>query len=315
MRCSAQLTALRMLFVLFSFPAAVYLRVAVTRSTEQTTLSVPEARWNITEAYPILGSEPSPILVDDFSTGELTNNLGFWHGGDPSLRIQYGPGSLLITPHDVALSYYTRISNTCKDTAGLHDKSVHIQFEGSTSFSVGLQQHNPQCNDAIAPYPETWDEVEASTYARGNHIFIPMSHFQIDKSRTIGFALRSFWSSQPTLFRKIEIVDTSMAGTWPAEPLPTSKLLFACTRPNSFALAIDDGSPALAQEVMEIIKAEAIPVTFFAVGNALLDEPANFSNVYREMRSLGHQIALHSWSHPEFVPPSINYVSLVSIRC
>lgn len=243
------------------------------------------------------------LLVDDFSVVG-TNSLGFWHGGDPNLQIQYRPGSgLLITPHDVALSYYTRLSNTCKTAIDAQDV-VHIEFIGSTSFSVGLQQHNAQCNDAIAPYPETWDEVEASQYARGNHIYIPMSHFEIDKSRTIGLVLRAFWSSEPTLFRKIEILNWTDPGMNIGERLPTSKLLFACTRPNSFAFAIDDGSPALAQEVMQIIKEEAIPVTFFTVGSALLDEAANFSNVYREMKSLGHQIALHSWSHPRFTFPN-----------
>jgi peptidoglycan/xylan/chitin deacetylase (PgdA/CDA1 family) len=81
--------------------------------------------------------------------------------------------------------------------------------------------------------------------------------------------------------------------------LPSGNLVFACKRPNSFAFAIDDGSPEYAQEVLSIIKEENIKVTFFTVGAPLLDPSTNLSNVYNEMVSAGHQIALHSYTHPK----------------
>jgi peptidoglycan/xylan/chitin deacetylase (PgdA/CDA1 family) len=57
--------------------------------------------------------------------------------------------------------------------------------------------------------------------------------------------------------------------------------------------------PELAQEVLKIIKEEGISVTFFTVGAALLDPSTNFSNVYAEVLSRGHQVALHSFTHPK----------------
>ena len=39
--------------------------------------------------------------------------------------------------------------------------------------------------------------------------------------------------------------------------------------------------------------------SFFTVGAPLLDDSTNLTNVYREMQSEGHQIALHSFTHPK----------------
>ena len=52
-------------------------------------------------------------------------------------------------------------------------------------------------------------------------------------------------------------------------------------------------------QVMDILEDEKIFVTFFVVAGGLRDESTNFSSVYREMRRRGHQIALHSDSHPK----------------
>ena len=51
--------------------------------------------------------------------------------------------------------------------------------------------------------------------------------------------------------------------------------------------------------MMQIIKDADIKVTFFAVGSGLLDTTGNFSNVYREAIANGHQVALHSQTHPK----------------
>ncbi len=83
------------------------------------------------------------------------------------------------------------------------------------------------------------------------------------------------------------------------DKLPSGQLVFACKRPNSFAFAIDDGEPALAQQVMDIVMSENINVTFCTVGLPLLDPSTNLSNVYKDMHARGHQIALHSYTHPK----------------
>jgi peptidoglycan/xylan/chitin deacetylase (PgdA/CDA1 family) len=157
----------------------------------------------------------------------------------------------------------------------------------------------------LNPYPETWDSVEAARYtsASATDIWIPISHFNINLTRVTAVALESFYTALPTHFYKIELIPHSLVpdDITPPEGLATGNLVFKCKVPNTFAFAIDDGVPELAQEVLKILKEEDVKVTFFAVGNALADERTNLTNVYKEALSLGHQVGLHSWSHPKCV--------------
>ena len=164
---------------------------------------------------------------------------------------------------------------------------------------MSLQQHNAACNDNAVPYPGTWDSLETARYASGGNIYMPISHFNIDYTKTIGFSFHGFFSTNTVTFTKIEIVDSVPAGFGIPGKLPSGEFLFQCKRPNSFAFAIDDGDPQYAQQVMQTVKKHNISVTFFTLGAPLIDSTTNLSNVYHEMQSLGHQIALHSYTHPK----------------
>lgn len=238
------------------------------------------------------------LVVDKFANAN-SNALGFWHGGDEGMTTTYSGGKLTIKSTDPDYSFYTQVSGSCSDFSKYKGSYLHIAYSGSTSFTVALQQHNSKCDETIAPYPETWDSAEAARYAKNGHIYIPMSHFKIELTRTIGISLKGFFSQDPVTLSVIEIVPSVPSGTTIPSKLETGDLVFACKRPNSFAFAIDDGSPEYAQEVMKIVKEEGIKVTFFTVGAPLLDESTNLTNVYREMMSQGHQVALHSHTHPK----------------
>ncbi len=47
------------------------------------------------------------------------------------------------------------------------------------------------------------------------------------------------------------------------------------------------------------MRSENIHVTFFTVGLPLEDASTNLSTVYLDMQARGHQIALHSFTHPK----------------
>ncbi|KAF2278573.1 glycosyl hydrolase [Westerdykella ornata] len=238
------------------------------------------------------------LVIDKFANAN-SNALGFWHGGDEGMTLQYGSNRLTITSKDADYSFYTQVSGSCSDFRKYQGSYLHIAYSGSTAFTVALQQHNSQCNEAIAPYPETWDSAEASRYAKNGHIYIPINHFNINLQRTVGIAIKGFYSSTPVTLSLIEIVPSVPAGTIIPNKQETGDLVFACKRPNSFAFAIDDGQPELAQDVLKIIREENIKVTFFTVGAPLLDASTNLTNVYREMQAQGHQVALHSFTHPK----------------
>lgn len=240
----------------------------------------------------------SPVIIDRFASPNV-NSLGFWHGADEGMLLSYGNGQLTISSNDPDYTFNTQIAAGCVDWTFYDGDYLHIVYSGTTKFSIAMQQHNPQCDEKIKPYPETWDEVEASRYAKNGHIYVPLSHFNIEKSRTLGFALKAWYDTAPTTFSLLEVVQSVPHGWTIPSKRPTGNLVFACKRPNSFAFCIDDGDPALAQEVMRIVKEENIKVTFFTVGAPLLDPSTNLTNVYKDMQSQGHQIALHSYTHPK----------------
>ncbi|KAF2786825.1 carbohydrate esterase family 4 protein [Melanomma pulvis-pyrius CBS 109.77] len=275
-------------------PVAFYCGTTGTEYIVTTT--TPVAGPSSTVAAPT--GTAAALVVDKFANAN-SNALGFWHGGDDGITLTYASSKLTIKSTDADYSYYTQVSGSCSDFSKYKGSYLHIAYSGSTAFTVSLQQHNSQCNEAIAPYPETWDSAEASRYAKNGHIYIPMNHFNINLVRTIGIAIKAFYTADPVTLSLIEIIPSVPAGTIIPNKLETGTLAFACTRPNSFAFAIDDGSPEYAQEVMNVIKSEGIKVTFFTVGAPLLDASTNLTNVYREMQSQGHQIALHSYTHPK----------------
>jgi peptidoglycan/xylan/chitin deacetylase (PgdA/CDA1 family) len=238
------------------------------------------------------------LVIDKFAN-QNSNALGFWHGGDEGMGMTWGSSKLTIKSTDADYSFYTQVSGSCSDFSKYKGSYLHIAYSGTTAFSVALQQHNSQCLDTVAPYPETWDSLEASRYAANGHIYMPINHFNINLARTIGIAIKGFYKTDNLVLSLVEIVPKVPAGFSIPNKLESGDLVFACKRPNSFAFAIDDGDPSMAQEVMNIIKSENIKVTFFTVGAPLLDPSTNLTNVYREMQSQGHQIALHSFTHPK----------------
>ncbi|KAH7350653.1 carbohydrate esterase family 4 protein [Rhexocercosporidium sp. MPI-PUGE-AT-0058] len=243
---------------------------------------------------------PSAYVIDTFTSTD-SNNLGFYHGGDDPVLFKQTTGKLTInTKGNADLSYYTQVSGGCSDIRSYDNSYVHISYTGSPAFTIALQQHNPTCNPDINPYPYTWDSVEASRYSNTGKtdIYIPISHFSINRAVVIGFSLKGFYTSTTTTITKIEIVKSVPSGFLVPSKLPTVPLVFACTRPNSFAFAIDDGSPEFAQRVVSSIAAAGIKVTFFTVGAPLLDASTNLTSVYKSMLKAGHQVAYHSYTHP-----------------
>lgn len=265
----------------YTLPAATPTSPAITRST--TRAAAPDA---------------SGFVIDEFTNAD-TNALGEWHGADEGMTVTFGNRAMTIRTNDSDLSWNTQLTNMCADLRGYAGAYLHIAYSGSNKFSIALQQHNSRCDDAVAPFPETWDSLEAARYASATDIYIPVNHFNVNLTRAIGFNLRGFYSTEPTTITKIEIVNSVPARWTIPSKLASGKLVFACTRPNSFAFAIDDGDPKFARQVMDIINREDIPVTFFTVGLPLLDETNGLAGFYKDMAARGHQIALHSYTHPK----------------
>ncbi|KAI1413820.1 carbohydrate esterase family 4 protein [Hypoxylon sp. FL1857] len=241
--------------------------------------------------------DTATLVIDKFANAD-TNALGQWHGADEGMTLTFRRNTMTLKTNDSDLMWVTQVAETCRDLTEFDGSYLHIAYTGSNLFTVSLQQHNEKCNNDIYPYPETWDSLEAQRYATETDIYIPLNHFNVNRTRSIGFAFKGFYSTTPTVFSKIEIVPSVPKGFTIPEKLPSGNFVFSCKRPNSFAFAIDDGDPVFAQQVMKTIDDAGITVTFFTVGAPLRDPTTNLSAIYNEMAAKGHQIALHSYTHP-----------------
>lgn len=255
----------------------------------------------------LAGTALGQLVIDRFTSPDSgMNALGSYHGcdittGDPGISCTYNDGGgLTILSGDTDYSFYTQLTGGCQNIDTFAGQYVHVKFSGSPEFSIALQQHNPTCNSDLAPYPETWDIVNAVDYSNGADIYVPLDHFTIVKQRAIGFAFKAFRDpNTPTTLTLVEIVAAPPSGFNIPAKKPTGQLYFSCTRPNSIAFGIDDGVPELAQQTMDIIKAEGIKVTFFTVGNALDDASQPFAALYRQAAADGHQVCDFDIGFPE----------------
>ncbi|KAF8253661.1 glycoside hydrolase/deacetylase [Wilcoxina mikolae CBS 423.85] len=249
----------------------------------------------------------SQLIIDNFLS-DTTNALGSWHGCDTTQTITctFTGNTLRILSTDVDNSFYTQLVGGCQDLTPLSSHYLHLSLSGSTSFTIALQQHNRFCSESVAPFPETWDVVFANDYNIAGEIYVPLSHFDIVKTRAIGFAFKAFReASVPTVLKLVEIVPTLPKGRKVPNKKKTGRLVFACERTDAIAFGIDDGVPELAQRMMKILEDEGVKVTFFTVGNSLVDQAGNFTEVYREAIKRGHQVALHSMTHPKLESLSV----------
>ncbi|QSS64053.1 hypothetical protein I7I51_01115 [Histoplasma capsulatum] len=249
---------------------------------------------NIPRAQP---GEDSVLVIDTFTNGGR-NDLDAWHGGGEDMPVEWGYGFVEFSPTNADQNFHTQLTSTCYDLNPYKDMYLHIVCQGGSHFTVSLSQNNPQCDAFKNPYPETWDDVEAHRYMKDNDVYIPISHFNIDYTRALSVSFKGFYLDEKLKVSKVEITATRPENFPAPKKLPTGSLWKRCKRPNSFAFGIDDGSLELGRQMMDILTAEGINATFFTVGNGLAAPNSGWTNLYKDMLAHGHQVALHSWSHP-----------------
>lgn len=202
-------------------------------------------------------------------------------------------------PDSVQASRYVMRTKT-----GRAREEDEIDTPSTTQESKNPQPKHSRPGKESCEIDDDDDQLPASP--EKTELYIPLSHFGIDHRRVVSTSFTGFYTNEPITLHRVEIVPTvpppSLENNHFAIPtkLPSGTLVLRCSVPNSFAFGIDDGQPQYAQEVMKILDEENVRVTFFVVGAGLSDPTTNFTKFYREMLKKGHQVALHSNTHPKY---------------
>jgi peptidoglycan/xylan/chitin deacetylase (PgdA/CDA1 family) len=108
-------------------------------------------------------------------------------------------------------------------------------------------------------------------------------------------------------FRIISCSPVTVTKTVTVQPTETPVISFnlttvtECTKPNSVALTFDDGPFRFTDRLLDILKVNNVKATFFVNGNNRWNMNSNPEAVRLIKRAFGegHQIASHTWSHPD----------------
>ena len=257
--------------------------------------------WPPTNTSTTTPPTPSPTKVDglvlDRFTDPNVNEIRERHGKeDDGMQLTWGVSRVRILSPDPEYAFYSAASSVSDDWDFAKDMYLHIAYSGIPAFSIGLWEDNSMVNDAIFPWPVTWNSLEASRYAINGHIYIPISHFNIELGRVIKVTLHGFYlPTTPVTLSVIEIVPRLPEGVITPPRLKVGRLVFNGPTYSPFcSFGIEEGTPALLRQTLDLLRKENVPVTFFPKGQDLLD-PAT-ANVYRDAVAQGHQIGLYSYT-------------------
>ncbi|KAF9099878.1 Carbohydrate esterase 4 protein [Mortierella sp. AD031] len=106
-----------------------------------------------------------------------------------------------------------------------------------------------------------------------------------------------------------------LTGDAPA-PVTTAGIVYTnCKVPGTYSISYDDGPSAYTHALLDLLDKEQIKVTFFVNGNndGCIYDPTIRSVIKRAYES-GHQIASHTWSHPQLTTLSVDQIKLEMSR-
>ncbi|KAF9132696.1 Carbohydrate esterase 4 protein [Mortierella sp. 14UC] len=102
----------------------------------------------------------------------------------------------------------------------------------------------------------------------------------------------------------------TLTGPAPA-PVTTAGTVYTnCNVPGTYSISYDDGPSAYTHELLDLLDKEQIKVTFFVNGNndGCIYDPKVRSVIKRAYDS-GHQIASHTWSHPQLTTLTVDQIT------
>ncbi|KAF9949800.1 Carbohydrate esterase 4 protein [Mortierella alpina] len=107
----------------------------------------------------------------------------------------------------------------------------------------------------------------------------------------------------------------TLTGPAPAPVGVAGMVYTTCKTPNTFSISFDDGPSEWTHELLDLLDKENLKVTFFVNGNnqGCIYDPKVQSILKRAFQS-GHQIASHTWSHPQLTTLTVDGIKTEMTR-
>ncbi|KAF9551756.1 Carbohydrate esterase 4 protein [Mortierella hygrophila] len=107
----------------------------------------------------------------------------------------------------------------------------------------------------------------------------------------------------------------TLTGPVPAPKATAGTVYTNCVEPGTYSISYDDGPSAYTHSLLDLLDKEEIKVTFFVNGDndGCIYDPTVRSVIKRAYES-GHQIASHTWSHPQLTTLSVEQITLQMTR-
>ncbi|KAG0019457.1 hypothetical protein BGZ82_000135, partial [Podila clonocystis] len=103
----------------------------------------------------------------------------------------------------------------------------------------------------------------------------------------------------------------TLTGEAPAPVGVPGMVYTTCKTPGTFSISFDDGPSIYTNELLDLLDKENIKVTFFVNGNnqQCIYDP-KVQTVLKRAYNSGHQIASHTWSHPQLTKQTVEGINL-----
>lgn len=148
--------------------------------------------------------------------------------------------------------------------------------------------------------------IEAKSTSAYSHLEIPFIYNNVTQNTDTGLVFNVYFTSPETPFNSINLI---------SDTLNYATKYVACG-PGKFALTYDDGPSNHTSALLDLLKTENIPATFFVCGNhTSFFDNSNigtliYPNIVKRMLQEGHLIGSHTWSHPTLTSLNDNSVRL-----
>lgn len=274
----------------------VVLRAFIEAAPGMGSAPLAEQEWferNIAEAVATIGADRLVVAMGSFGQDWIvgqpaSERIGYGEAmrraARPRGRIEFSPDALNTTVHwadDQGRQHVIWLL----DAVSLRNQRkalTRYPLAGVAIWPLGLEDPGSWAAMALAS-PKAMEAVTLRDYVGydGQGPFMRVTQTEVDGHRTLALDPASGLIRQQS-YSEI--------------PQPFSMRRFGAGTNDMVVLTFDDGPDATyTPQILNILRAKAVPAAFFVIGSSLLESP----DIVRRMVADGHEVGSHTFFHPD----------------